>query len=98
MIPHRIPHRVERFTVNAQIKAVLVSWGRTFFAAALAQYILLGKTPFTTTVDDLKVIVSAGVAALVLVVFNAINPKDRRYGRGAPSEGASGGDVATNVG
>ncbi len=83
--------------MNAQLKAALISYARLFAGACLAAYIALGKTPFEVGGDDLKVIVSAGTAALVVVLANALNKKDERYGRGAPSAGTSGGDIATNV-
>jgi len=66
------------------LKAALLSYVRVFAGAALAAYIALGKTPFDLAGDDAKVVISAGVAALVVVVANAVNPRDARYGIGAP--------------
>jgi hypothetical protein len=52
--------------------AVLASYGRSFFAAALALY-MTGNT-------DPKDLAMAGVAAVAPVILRALNPNDKSFG------------------
>ena len=60
---------------------VLASWGRVFLAATLAQFISMGGDVFALDIEGLKVILSSGVSATVLVVYKYLNPNDDSYGR-----------------
>lgn len=51
---------------------MLASWGRSFLAASLACY-LAGIT-------DPKLLINAGLAALLPVVLRWLNPKDSAFG------------------
>jgi len=62
-------------------KAILASWGRSFLAACLAQFIALGGGAFDINKDGWKSIVAAGVAAVVPVIIRWLNPKDYAFGR-----------------
>lgn len=53
---------------------------KVFLSGMLAQYIAMGKGVFDITADGWKSIVGAGIAAAVLVGYNALNPTDPRYG------------------
>lgn len=64
-------------------KAVLASWGRSFFAACLAQFLALGGGAFDFGVDGWKSVLSAGIAAVVPVIIRWLNPKDEAFGVGA---------------
>lgn len=84
--------------MNQQIKAFLISYVRLFAAAAIACYLTLGKQPLELGSQDWKAIANAAIAALILGVFNALNPSDSRYGVGAPKpKDMSAGDIATNT-
>jgi hypothetical protein len=58
--------------MNAQVKAALESYARSFVVAAIAVY-SAGET-------DLKAILIAGLAAVVGPAIRAINPKDPAFG------------------
>lgn len=84
--------------MNQQLRAYLISLARLFVTASLAVYFTINESPFDLDFDDGKAIVSAGIAAVLMSIFNALNPKDERYGIGAPkSKDLSAGDVATNT-
>lgn len=61
--------------VNEETKKILASWSRVFVAAALALY--------STGVTDPKLLINAGVAALLPVVIRYFNPNDHAFGKGA---------------
>jgi len=54
-------------------KAILKSWAKVFAAAVIAAY-TAGNREWT-------VVLNAGVAALLPVVYSWLDPKDSRYGR-----------------
>lgn len=54
------------------LKPLLASWGRSFFAAALALY-MAGET-------DPKTLAMAGGAAVAPVVLRWLNPHDSAFG------------------
>lgn len=58
--------------MNAQIKAAVESYARSFVVAAIAVY-SAGET-------DLKAILIAGLAAVAGPAIRAINPKDPAFG------------------
>ena len=66
--------------MNKQLKATLASWGRSFVAACLAQFLALGGSVFDLTRDGWKSIIAAGVAAIVPVVIRNLNPNDVVFG------------------
>ena len=87
-----------RTQVNQQLKAYLISLARLFVTACLAVYFTINESVFDLDFADGKAILSAGIAAVLMSIFNALNPKDERYGVGAPrSKELSAGDVATNT-
>lgn len=66
--------------MDKQLKATLASWGRSFLAACLAQFIALGGSVFDLNRDGFKSIIAAGVAAIVPVVIRKLNPNDAVFG------------------
>ena len=58
--------------MNAQIRAALESYARSFVVAAIAVY-SAGET-------DLKAILIAGLAAVAGPAIRAVNPKDPAFG------------------
>lgn len=66
--------------MSKELKATLASWGRSFLAACLAQFIALGGSVFDLNRDGVKSIVAAGVAAIVPVVIRKLNPNDAVFG------------------
>lgn len=56
-----------------EVKAILASWTRSFFAACIAVY-LAGVT-------DPKAILGAGLAAVLPVILRWLNPNDQSFGR-----------------
>ncbi len=59
--------------LSAEHQAILKSWAKVFAAAVIAAY--------TAGSREWTVILNAGVAALLPVVYSWLDPKDSRYGR-----------------
>lgn len=59
--------------LSAEHQAILKSWAKVFAAAVIAAYSAGSR--------DWTVILNAGVAALIPVVYSWLDPKDSRYGR-----------------
>jgi hypothetical protein len=59
--------------ITAEHKAMVKSWAKVFAAAVIAAYSAGSR--------DWTVLVNAGVAALIPVVYSWLDPKDSRYGR-----------------
>lgn len=66
--------------MNKELKALLASWGRSFIAACLAQFLALGGSAFDLNGDAVKSVVSAGLAAILPVVIRWLNPNDSAFG------------------
>jgi hypothetical protein len=58
---------------SSEHQAMLKSWAKVFAAAVIAAY--------TAGSREWTVILNAGVAALLPVVYSWLDPKDSRYGR-----------------
>lgn len=56
-----------------QLEALLKSWAKVFAAATIACY-LAGNREWTVLLD-------AGVAALLPVIYTWLDPTDKRFGR-----------------
>lgn len=61
--------------VSEDFKAILASWGRSFVAAVLALY-SAGET-------DPKMLLNAGIAAVLPVAIRYFNPNDIAFGKGS---------------
>jgi hypothetical protein len=59
------------------------SYIRLFIGACISQLIVEGTGILSLDLDGVKRIASAGVAALLVVTYNWVNPKDNRYGLGS---------------
>jgi hypothetical protein len=59
--------------LSKEHQAILKSWAKVFAAAVIAAYSAGSR--------DWTVILNAGVAALIPVVYSWLDPKDSRYGR-----------------
>jgi hypothetical protein len=59
--------------MDKKLKAMLASYARSFLAAAIAVY-ATGETGW-------KVLLAAGLSAVVPVAIRAINPKDPAFGK-----------------
>ena len=66
--------------MNKEQKALLASWGRSFAAACLAQFLALGGSAFDLNGDAIKSVFAAGIAAILPVVIRWLNPKDIAFG------------------
>lgn len=60
---------------SEDFKAMLASWARSFIAASLALY--------STGVTDPKLLLNAGIAAVLPVAIRYFNPKDTTFGKGS---------------
>lgn len=69
--------------MDKKLKATLASWGRSFLAACIAQFLVLGGSVFDINGDGAKSIVAAGVAAIAPVVIRYLNPNDKAFGEGS---------------
>ena len=59
--------------LSSEHQAILKSWAKVFAAAVIAAY--------TAGSRDWTVVLNAGVAALLPVIYTWLDPKDSRYGR-----------------
>jgi hypothetical protein len=59
--------------MNTDIRAALISYAKIFVAAAIACYL--------AGVRDPGMLLDAGLAATLPVIYNAITTSDKRYGR-----------------
>ncbi len=66
--------------MSKELKATLASWGRSFLAACLAQFLALGTGVFDLSADGAKHIFAAGLAAVVPVIVRYLNPEDKSFG------------------
>lgn len=66
--------------MSKELKATLASWGRSFLAGCLAQFLALGGGAFDLGKDGWKSVVAAGVAAIAPVVVRYLNPNDKAFG------------------
>ena len=69
--------------MSEQLKQILYTILRVFFATVLAQVALDLFNLMSFHWADWKPIIVSGVAAVIAVVIVALNPKDARYGLGA---------------
>ena len=58
----------------------IFSYVKVFLATILALFLADGADVFAVSTGDLKVWLAAGIAAVIPVVINALNPHDERYG------------------
>jgi hypothetical protein len=68
---------------RTQIKAALTSAGRVFAAAALAAFLSSGESVSMLDLQDLRLLLDAGSAAVALTVVNALRRGETRFGLGA---------------
>ena len=76
--------------MNAQQKAMLASYGRSFLAAMTATFMATGGDLFALDTDTLKAILASGIAAVLPVALRYINKQDPAFGKIAeviPAEG-----------
>jgi hypothetical protein len=66
--------------MSKSAQATIASWARSFLAACLAQFIVLGGGAFDFGIDGWKSVLAAGVAAVVPVVIRWLNPEDKAFG------------------
>ena len=69
-----------------QAMRMLYTLVRVFLGGALTVVIGSGIGVFEMTIGDWKAAASAGIAAVIILVFNYVNPKDARYGVGSGAE------------
>jgi hypothetical protein len=69
--------------MSKSMKAAASSYARSFAAAALAAFLATGGDIASLNADSLKLILSAGVAAVLPVAMRALNSNDKAFGKGA---------------
>jgi glucose dehydrogenase len=68
--------------MSESMKAAAASYGRSFMAAALAAFWATGGDVFALDMESLRIVIGAGVAAVVPVVLRALNSSDHAFGKG----------------
>lgn len=63
--------------------AMVFSWVKVFASVVLGLFLADGADVFAVDASDVRLWLAAGLAAVVPLVVNYINPHDTRYGRGA---------------
>jgi hypothetical protein len=76
--------------MNAQQKAMLASYGRSFLAAVTATFMATGGDLFALDADTAKAILASGIAAVLPVALRYINKQDPMFGRIAEIVAAEG--------
>lgn len=76
--------------MNAQQKAMLESYGRSFLAAMTATFMASGGDLLAVDADTLKAILASGIAAVLPVALRYINKKDPAFGKIAEVVAAEG--------
>jgi hypothetical protein len=76
--------------MNAQQKAMLASYGRSFLAAVTATFMATGGDLFALDADTAKAILASGIAAILPVALRYINKQDPMFGRIAEIVAAEG--------
>jgi hypothetical protein len=75
--------------MSKELKSTLASWGRSFMAACLAQWLALGGSAFDSDANTFKSVVAAGLAAILPVVIRWLNPNDKAFGYKGEEEDAN---------
>lgn len=70
-------------TSSTQIKSAAASCARVFAGAVLVAFLASGEGVSTLSLDDLRLLLDAGVGALAVTAANALRPGETRFGRGA---------------
>ena len=68
--------------MSAQLKQIVFTVLRVFIGTLLAAFLADITNLMNFAWDDWKPVIVAAIAAAVVVVINALNPKDARYGIG----------------
>jgi hypothetical protein len=68
--------------MSTQTKNFLLSYGRSFLAAALAIWLANGADVWTLDLEGIKSMVNAGIAAVLPPLLRALNPEDPSFGKG----------------
>ena len=76
--------------MNAQQKAMLESYGRSFLAAMTATFMATGGDLFALDLETGKAILASGIAAVLPVALRYINKKDPAFGKVAEIVAAEG--------
>jgi len=76
--------------MNAQQKAMLQSYGRSFLAAMTATFMATGGDLFALDMETGKAILASGIAAVLPVALRYINKKDPAFGKIAEVVAAEG--------
>jgi hypothetical protein len=67
--------------MNAQHKAMLESYGRSFLAAMTATFMATGGDLLALDLETGKAILASGIAAILPVALRYINKKDPAFGK-----------------
>jgi hypothetical protein len=67
--------------MNKFFTTALGGYVKTFLSTILAMYIAEGADLWSIDCELWKKFISAGVASIVPIAYNALNPQDKRYGR-----------------
>ena len=76
--------------MNAQQKAMLESYGRSFLAAMTATFMATGGDLLALDMETGKAILASGIAAVLPVALRYINKKDPAFGKIAEVVAAEG--------
>jgi hypothetical protein len=68
--------------VKTQILNAAASYGRVFAGAVVVAFLASGEGLSTLSLDDLRLLLDAGVGALAVTAANALRPGESRFGRG----------------
>jgi hypothetical protein len=68
---------------ETQVGQAVFSYIKVFVAVVVGLFVADGSDLFGVSLTDLRTWLAAGLAAVLPVIINALNPNDVRYGKGA---------------
>lgn len=68
--------------MSEENKAMLASWAKVFVLTLIASFLALQTAPWNLSGDQWLAVLWSGGLALINVVYNWLDSKDPRYGRG----------------
>lgn len=69
--------------MSPQLRAAAASYGRVFLGAVLVAFLASGESASTLSLDDLRLLLDAGIGAMAVTGANALRRGETRFGRGA---------------
>ena len=67
--------------MSQKTKAIVQEYVRVFLATSLALFLANGADISTLNLDNAKLYINAGIAAVLPIILRALNPNDGEFGK-----------------